>query len=713
MRDKPVNSKDNKKKPRKIGKDDEDEHNKPLSRPGAAKEKPKPSNNNNNNNAPKLAVKSATGVKKPAVKKPRKTGWEIEDDSDEEREVEKQAELERQRALRGGIQEEQADVARKATQQEKKKENKIREQLEKKFEIATEDAIITYDGSEKDEEKEKEESGEQDCLRVRPFSLSFRGTELFKEAAMTLSVGHRYGLVGPNGSGKTTVIRHIANRSLPGVSANLDILHVEQEVEGSDETAIDSVLSADIKRAQLLVEQKDLEKYGEYTEEEDKKRQVRLAEVYSELEIIGAASAPARAAKILNGLQFTQEMQNQATKLFSGGWRMRIALARALFRQPSLLLLDEPTNHLDLHAVIWLEEYLKRWKKTLVIVSHDRDFLNNVCTNIVHLDQKKLVMYKGDFDTFVKTLETKRRAQDKEYQKQQRELQNYKKLMSGDQKAGGKAKKGASKQLTSQQKKQKERHIDGIKENLVEKVKEYKVTFEFPDPERQLDHPVIQVDDVDFKYDDRGDIVGKTIFKALNFGINMESRLSLVGPNGAGKSTLLGLLFGKLSPTSGVLTINKHLKIAYFAQHFADQLQFDVSPVQYLHSMFPDEDYQTIRKYLGKFGLPGKMHVQPIQTLSGGQKNRVLFARLSLMKPDILYLDEPTNHLDMESIEALSDALTHFKGGVIVVSHDARLINAICEEIWVIAGDQRIKTFEGSIYDYRQAIVETLTEEDF
>jgi len=405
-------------------------------------------------------------------------------------------------------------------------------------------------------------------------------------------------------------------------------------------------------------------------------------------------------------------MQTQATKLFSGGWRMRIALARALFRQPSLLLLDEPTNHLDLHAVIWLEEYLKRWKKTLVIVSHDRDFLNNVCTNIVHLDQKKLVMYKGDFDTFVKTLSNKRRAQDNAYQQQQKELKDYKKLMSGDQNAGGKAKKGASKQLTSQQKKQKERHIENIKENLVEKVKEYKVTFEFPDPDRHLDHPVIQVDDVTFKYSDRGDIVGKTIFKSINFGINMESRLSLVGPNGAGKSTLLGLLFGKLEPTAGVVTINKHLKIAYFAQHFADHLQFDVSPVQYLQKTFPEIDYQTIRKYLGKFGLPGRLHVNPIQTLSGGQKNRVLYAKLSLMQPDILYLDEPTNHLDMESIEALSDALTAFKGGVIVVSHDARLIDAICQEIWII-GDQTVKKFEGDIYDYRQTIVETLTEDDF
>jgi len=497
---------------------------------------------------------------------------------------------------------------------------------------------------------------------------------------------------------------------------NFDLLHVEQEVDGSDESALNSVLSADVVRSSLLKEKEELENGAEDddTEEVAAAKRARLETVYSELRAIGAESAPARAAKILSGLQFTSEMQTQATQEFSGGWRMRIALARALFLQPSLLLLDEPTNHLDLHAVIWLEEYLRRWKKTLIVVSHDRDFLNSIVTRIVHIDQLKLNLYKGNYDSFMGTLADKRRAQQKAHKIQEQKLKEHKQMKSGNAKAGGKGKKGANKQLTSQQRKQKEREIEKIKENLVEDVSTYSVSFEFPDPGHELDYPVIQVNDVLFRYPCREDETeGKLIFHDLNLAIDMESRISLVGHNGVGKSTLLGLLFGSLRPTEGSISINQHLRIGYFTQHFADQLDMDVSPVQHLAKKFPDAPYQELRKALGKFGLPGKIHTRPIQTLSGGQKNRVVFAGIALQNPDILYLDEPTNHLDIESIEALADALKDFEGGVIVVSHDARLIDAICQDIWIVANQTVTTTFEGSIFDYRQSIIDTLTEDDF
>lgn len=393
---------------------------------------------------------------------------------------------------------------------------------------------------------------------------------------------------------------------------------------------------------------------------------------------------------------------------------MRIALARALFRQPSLLLLDEPTNHLDLHAVIWLEEYLKRWKKTLIIVSHDRDFLNSVVTRIVHIDQLKLNLYRGDYDSFTKTLEDKRRTQKRLFEKQQKDIKNIKTMTSGDAKAGGKAKKGANKQVSDQAKKNKQRELEKLQDKLVEDVKDYSVVFEFPPPSHELEYPVIQVNDVAFAYPPKeGEAEGRLIFKEINFAIDMESRISLVGHNGSGKSTLLGLLFGKLQPTNGSVSINKHLRIGYFAQHFADSLQMDISPVQHLAKKFPEAPYQELRKALGKFGLPGHIHTKPILTLSGGQKNRVVFAGIYLENPDILYLDEPTNHLDVESIEALAEALEAFSGGVIVVSHDARLIHAICNKIWII-GDQTVNTsFEGNIWTYRQKIIDALTDDDF
>ena len=713
---KPANTK-TKKKP--SGKKEEDAENKTSI---AAKLAQKKKQQAGGGNQPQQKSKKSKDLT--AKPKSGKKGYQqMMDQLDEveimdEKELERRKEIAAKKATRMGDGEEALADMKEVSKAEKKRADKIQRQLHEKYDaLLHEEAVITTSSAVEEKKGDDEEiSAERDCLRIEPFSLSFKGNVLFKDTGVTLATGHRYGLVGPNGCGKSTFLRNLSAKKLPGMDPNFDLLHVEQEVDGSDESALNSVLAADFVRTSLLEEKEKLENEdgsADSDEEADKKRK-RLEVVYNELRAINAESAPARAAKILSGLQFTPAMQQQATKEFSGGWRMRIALARALFRQPSLLLLDEPTNHLDLHAVIWLEEYLKRWKKTLIVVSHDRDFLNSIVTRIVHINQLKLNLYRGDYDSFMGTLADKQRAQAKQHKAQQQKLKDYKKMMSGDAKAGGKGKKGANKQLTAQQRKQKEREIEKLKENLVEDVSKYSVNFEFPDPGHELDYPVIQVNDVLFRYpkgDDEAE--GKLIFEELNLGIDMDSRISLVGHNGAGKSTLLGLLFGTLRPTEGSISINPHLRIGYFTQHFADQLDMTISPVQHLAKKYPDAPYQELRKALGKFGLPGKIHTRPIQTLSGGQKNRVVFAGIALGNPDILYLDEPTNHLDIESIEALAEALVDFEGGVIVVSHDARLIDAICQDIWIVA-DQRVNTtFEGSIFDYRQQIIDTLTDDDF
>jgi len=469
---------------------------------------------------------------------------------------------------------------------------------------------------------------------------------------------------------------------------------------------------------------REIEESGLSGTEEDAIVQQDLSAVYDEIQSSGVESAPHRAASILGGLQFTSQMQGMPTREFSGGWRMRIALARALFLRPSLLLLDEPTNHLDLHAVIWLQEYLKRWKKTLVIVSHDRAFLNEVCNRIIHVSQLKLTTYRGTFDDFVRAADLRKRELKNRLKSQEKAIEDVNRMKHGDQSKGGKAAKGASKQAQASVAKKEKAVQKMVEDGLVEKVKDYVVSFPFPSPERMLEYPVIRVEDVSFAYQVDPESEPKLIFQDVSFGMGMQSRIALVGPNGAGKSTLLGLLFGKLQPTSGTVWINHNLRIGYFSQHFADQLEMDVSPVQYLQSLYPDVSYQNVRKALGKFGLPGKQHVQSIATLSGGQKNRVLYAKLALSHPDILYLYEPTNHLDMESIEALSTSLSreNFEGAVIIVSHDARLIDSVCGEvaddedgqtgeIWVI-GNQTIKRYDGDIYDYRTELTEQLNKEE-
>ncbi|XP_047270505.1 ABC transporter F family member 4-like [Capsicum annuum] len=360
-------------------------------------------------------------------------------------------------------------------------------------------------------------------------------------------------------------------------------------------------------------------------------------------------------------------------------WRMRISLARALFVQPTLLLLDEPTNHLDLRAVLWLEEYLCRWKKTLVVVSHDRDFLNTVTSDIIHLHDMKLHLYRCKFDDFEIVFEQRCQAMNKKYD-------DYIKHRGAAKRSG----------------------------DPPQKWRDYRVEFHFPEP-TELTPPLLLLIEVSFSYPNRPD------FRLcdVDVGIDMGTRVAIVGPNGEGKSTLLIHLSGDLVPTEGEVRRSQKLRIGRYSQHFVDLLTMDETPVQYLLGLQPDQEgpskQEAVRAKLGKFGLASHNHLTPILKLSGGQKARVVFTSISMSKPHILILDEPTNHLDMQSIDALANALEEFTGGVVLVSHDSRLLSRLCDdeersEIWIVENGTVVK-FPDTFDEYKAELVRQIREE--
>lgn len=533
--------------------------------------------------------------------------------------------------------------------------------------------------------------------------------------------------------GKTTLLKHIASRVLP-IPPNIDVLYCEQEVVADETAAIDVVLSADRKRVALQKERDAIERQAEQQnniQEQSVEAMDRLTAIYDELRAIGADSAESRARRILAGLGFTREMQQRPTKLFSGGWRMRVSLARALFLEPTLLLLDEPTNHLDLNAVIWLDNYLQNWKKTLLIVSHDQSFLDNVCTDIVHLEEQKLHYYRGNYSKFKTMLEQKHREQLKEYEKQERKMRELKAKMS-TQKATEKVKD--TKKKPGKGGKSKYTDDDDlpavIEQELLKKPRDYFVRFQFPDT-APAQPPILGAHNVTFGFPGQ-----PTLFENVDFGIDMKSRIAIVGPNGVGKSTFLKLLLGEWQATKGEVKRNPRIKIGRFSQHSGEQLNLEQTPTEYLQHLF-NMQYEDARKKLGQFGLPSYAHVIKNVDLSGGQKARVAMAELALSAPDILVLDEPTNNLDIESIDALAAAIEDYNGGlcakkydrflhlrkfcskifsfcwkkagVLMVTHDERLIRETSCQLWVIE-NKTINEIDGDFDEYRRELLEGLGE---
>ncbi|KAF7310427.1 Protein gcn20 [Mycena chlorophos] len=565
-------------------------------------------------------------------------------------------------------------------------------------------------------------------IHLPSIDVNFGSNRILSGATLTLAHGRRYGLVGRNGVGKSTLLRHIAMREVP-IPAHITILFVEQEIIGDDTIAIDSVLKADVWRDHLLKEEAALNaKLAELEAEGDDKRFVdareeasaRLADVHARLSDMDAESGPARAAALLAGLGFSDADQQRPTKSFSGGWRMRLALARALFVKPALLLLDEPSNHIDLNALAWLEDYLQTWPGTLLVVSHDRAFLDAVATDIVHQHSSRLDYYKGNFTQFYSTKSERDRNMRKEYETQMEYRRHLQAFIDRWRYNANRAAQAQSKIKILE----KLPELHPPEEDETE-------NFKFPETEK-ISPPLLQMNEVTFGYAPE-----KVILKGINFDVGLDSRIAIVGANGAGKSTLIKLLTGDLNPMAGHVTRNGRLRVGYFAQHHVDSLIPEMSPVQFLASKFPGRVEQDYRQHLGNFQISGMTGMQPIATLSGGQKSRVAFALLSLQQPHILLLDEasstfcrstlferptPCVHISrpirpsifvepsliaIQGLDALMVALQKWNGGVIVISHDERFITTVAQDLWV-CGDGTVAKFRGDVQAYKSLIVSNI-----
>jgi len=530
-------------------------------------------------------------------------------------------------------------------------------------------------------------------IKIDNFSVTFHGAELLQDTKLELSVGNRYGLIGPNGCGKSSLMAVLGNREVP-IQDHIDIYYLDREMPASEKTALQCVMEADEERIRL-------EKLAEeLAAEEDEESQAYLMTVYDRLDDLGVETAEARASHLLYGLGFDNAMQNKKCKDYSGGWRMRVALARALFIRPHLLLLDEPTNHLDLEACVWLEEELKTYASILVIISHSQDFINGVCNNIMHMDKRKLKTYGGNYDTFMRTRLELLENQAKQYQWEQDQISHMKNYI---------ARFGHGSAKLARQAQSKEKTLAKmVAGGLTEKVEsDRSVSFCFYSC-GTIPPPVIMVQNVSFRYSD----ATPYIYKNLEFGLDLDTRLALVGPNGAGKSTLLKLIYGELHPTEGMIRRNNHLKMARYHQHLHELLEMDLSPLDYMMKMFPEyKERDEMRKVIGRYGITGKAQTSPMKQLSDGQKCRVVFAWLSWQVPHMLLLDEPTNHLDMETIDALADAINGFEGGVLLVSHDFRLIDQVAEEIWICEKKTVTKLESGNILDYKDSLKRRVMKE--
>ena len=530
-------------------------------------------------------------------------------------------------------------------------------------------------------------------VKIANFSITFFGSELLQDTMLELNCGRRYGLIGLNGCGKSSLLACLGKREVP-IPEHIDIFHLTREIPASTKSALQCVMEVDEERIKL-------EKLAEVlamSEEDD--AQDQLIDIYERLDDMSADQAEAKAARILHGLGFDKNMQQKQAKDFSGGWRMRIALARALFVKPHLLLLDEPTNHLDLDACVWLEEELKEYKRILVLISHSQDFLNGVCTNIIHLTNKQLKYYSGNYESFVRTRMELLENQMKQYNWEQDQIAHMKNYI---------ARFGHGSAKLARQAQSKEKTLAKmVAQGLTAKVSDDKIlNFYFPSC-GTVPPPVIMVQNVSFRYND----TTPWIYKNLEFGIDLDTRLALVGPNGAGKSTLLKLLYGDLVPTSGMIRKNSHLRIARYHQHLHELLDLDVSPLDYMMRAFPEvKEREEMRKIIGRYGLTGRQQVCPIRQLSDGQRCRVVFAWLAWQVPHLLLLDEPTNHLDMETIDALADAINDFDGGMVLVSHDFRLINQVAEEIW-ICEKETVTKWKGGILDYKDHLKKNIAAEN-
>ncbi|KAG6022354.1 hypothetical protein E4U41_002274 [Claviceps citrina] len=620
----------------------------------------------------------------------------------------------------GGVDLESANVRKVESKVDRKKLEKAERKIAAKQQKKT-FKTVEYEASRLLDQPENTQSYEEFYMAVNPLQIgssganktkdikldnidvSIGGLRILTDTTLTLAYGHRYGLVGNNGAGKSTLLRALSRREV-AIPTHISILHVEQELVGDDTPAIQAVLDADVWRKVLLKEQEELTAALADLEArrapladtsadaakldlEKETKDGKLGEIQAKLAEMESDKAESRAASILAGLGFSPERQQNATKTFSGGWRMRLALARALFCEPDLLLLDEPSNMLDVPSITFLSQYLQGYPNSVLVVSHDRAFLNEVATDIIHQHSERLDYYRGaNFDSFYATREERKKVAKKEYENQMAQRAHLQAFID-------KFRYNAAKSSEAQSRIKKLEKMPV----LTPPEADYSVKFTFPDVEK-LSPPIIQMSEVTFGY-----TPDKPLLRDVDLDVQLDSRIGIVGPNGAGKTTVLKLLVGKLEVTTGLVTAHPRLRIGFFAQHHVDALDLSVSAVSFMAKTYPGRTDEEYRRQLGAFGITGTTGLQKMALLSGGQKSRVAFACLALTNPHILVLDEPSNHLDIEAMDALADALRAFQGGVLMVSHDVTMLQMVCTSLWV-CDKGTVEKFDGDVQAYKRKI---------
>ncbi|MET3854188.1 ABC-F family ATP-binding cassette domain-containing protein [Rhizobium sp. OAE497] len=525
-------------------------------------------------------------------------------------------------------------------------------------------------------------------ITITEISARIAGRLLLDHASVTLPAGTKAGLVGRNGAGKSTLFRIItgdlgAETGSVSIPKNARIGQVAQEAPATEQSLIEIVLSADKERAALL------------KEAETATDAHRIAEIQTRLVDIDAHSAEARAASILAGLGFSQEAQLRPASSFSGGWRMRVALASVLFAEPDLLLLDEPTNYLDLEGTMWLEDYVRRYPHTVIVISHDRDMLNNAVNSIVHLDQKKLTFYRGGYDQFERQ---KAEADELQMKAKAKNDAARKHLQSFIDRFKAKASKA----------RQAQSRVKALERmgTVAAVIEDHVQPITFPEPEKQPASPIVAIQGGAVGYEP-----GKPILKNITLRIDNDDRIALLGSNGNGKSTFAKFIAGRLNAESGDLRIASNLKIGFFAQHQLDDLVPNETPVEHVRRLMPSEPEAKVRARVAQMGLATEKMATAAKDLSGGEKARLLMGLAAFHAPNLLILDEPTNHLDIDSRRALIEALNDYDGAVILISHDRHLIEATVDRLWLV-NNGTVSNFDGDMDEYRDLIVSSGRKKD-
>jgi ATP-binding cassette subfamily F protein 3 len=518
-------------------------------------------------------------------------------------------------------------------------------------------------------------------LSITDISVRIAGRLLIDHSSAQIVPGARVGFVGRNGVGKSTLFAAIRGE-LPTETGTIAIPprwrvgSLAQEAPNGPENLIEVVLKADIERDALL------------READTAHDPHRIAEIQTRLVDIDAHSAPARAAAILDGLGFSTADQARPCQEFSGGWRMRVALAATLFAAPDLLLLDEPTNYLDLEGTLWLEDHLANYPRTVIVISHDRDLLDTSVDQILHLDRGKLTLYKGTYSSFEEQRATREMLDAKHAKRQADERKRLQAFVD-------RFKAKASKARQAQSRVKMLERMKPVTALVTQDVRE----ISFPKPEKMLSPPIIAVDNVSVGYDPK-----KPVLNRVTLRIDTDDRIALLGSNGNGKSTLVKLLAGKLPPFSGHVTRADKLSVGYFAQHQVDELNLDASPYDHVRKLMPDAPETKVRGRTGAIGFSGKAGDTLVKSLSGGEKARLLLGLATFFGPNMIILDEPTNHLDIDSRAALAEAINEFPGAVMMVSHDRYLIEACADQLWVVA-DHAVTSYDGDLDDYRRMVL--------